>query len=48
MNLVTKKQVLLYSEIERLVKDFKTHRCALDFDRGFVNAELKEATQRNN
>ena len=48
MNLVTEKQVLLYSEIERLVKDFKTHRCALDFDRGFVNAELKVATQRNN
>lgn len=32
-----------YSEIERLVKDFKTHRCALDFDRGFVAAELKVA-----
>ena len=49
MDHVTEKQVLVYSEIERLVKDFKTHRCALDFDRGFVNAELKVATmQRNN
>ena len=38
------KQELLYSEIERLMKAFKGHRCALDFDRGFVNSELKEAT----
>ena len=37
----TEKQELLYSEIERLSKEFKVHRCALDFDRGFVNAELK-------
>jgi hypothetical protein len=41
--LVTKEQQLLFSEIERLMKDFKVHRCALDFDRGFVNAELKRA-----
>jgi hypothetical protein len=40
-SMVTEKQQLLYSEIERLMKDFKVHRCALDFDRGFVNAELK-------
>ena len=42
-SLVTEQQQLLYSEIERLTKDFKIHRCrcALDFDRGFVNAELK-------
>ena len=40
-NMVTEKQQLLYSEIERLTKDFKVHRCALDFDQGFVNAELK-------
>ena len=40
-SLVTEQQPLLYNEIERLMKDFKVHRCALDFDRGFVNAELK-------
>jgi hypothetical protein len=40
-SMVTKKQPLLYSEIERLMKEFKVHRCALDFDRGFVNGELK-------
>lgn len=39
--MVTEQQPLLYNEIERLMKDFKVHRCALDFDRGFVNAELK-------
>jgi hypothetical protein len=37
--MVTKQ--LLYTEIERLMKDFKVHQCALDFDRGFINAELK-------
>jgi hypothetical protein len=40
-SVVTEHQPLLYKEIERLMKDFKVHRCALDFDRGFVNAELK-------
>ena len=35
---------LLYCEIERLMKAFKGHRCALDFDRGFVHSVLKEAT----
>jgi hypothetical protein len=40
-SMVTEKQQLLYSEIERLMKEFKVHRCALDFDRGFVNGELK-------
>jgi hypothetical protein len=39
--IVGKPQQLLYTEIERLMKDFKAHRCALDFDRGFVSAELK-------
>jgi hypothetical protein len=38
-----KKQELLYNEIERLMKAFKGHRCALDFDRGFVNSQLIEA-----
>jgi hypothetical protein len=37
------KEELLYSEIERLMKAFKGHRCALDFDRGFVHSVLKEA-----
>jgi hypothetical protein len=36
------QQQLLFSEIERLMKEFKTHRCALDFDKGFVDASLKE------
>ncbi len=39
---VLPKQELLYTEIERLMKAFKGHRCALDFDRGFVNLELKK------
>ena len=38
-----KDQELLYSEIERLMKAFRGHRCALDFDRGFVHSVLKEA-----
>jgi hypothetical protein len=38
-----KQQELLYSEIERLTKAFRGHRCALDFDWGFVHSELKEA-----
>ena len=43
--MVAEKQQVLYSEIERLMKDFKVHRCALDFDRGFVNAELKRKAE---
>jgi hypothetical protein len=30
------------------MKAFKGHRCALDFDRGFVNLELKETNEANN
>jgi hypothetical protein len=41
------KQELLYSEIDRLMKNFKAHRCALDFDRGFVNSELKEVKKND-
>ena len=37
------KQQLLYTEIEWLQKAFTGHRCALDFDRGFVHSELKQA-----
>jgi hypothetical protein len=43
---VLPNQELLYTEIERLMKAFKGHRCALDFDRGFVNSELKEEATR--
>ena len=43
-----KSQELLYSEIERLMKAFKGHRCALDFDRGFVTSQLKEVAQAKN
>ena len=39
--MTAQKQQVLFSEIERLMKTFKTHRCALDFDRGFVNGALK-------
>ena len=42
------KPELLFTEIERLMKAFKGHRCALDFDSGFVNSQLKEATKTNN
>jgi hypothetical protein len=38
----TVKQELFYNEIEMLMKAFKRHRCALDFDRGFVNSHLRE------
>jgi hypothetical protein len=40
------QQQLLFSEIERLMKDFKTHRCALDIDKGFINAILKDNNTR--
>ncbi|KAI2505686.1 hypothetical protein MHU86_8745 [Fragilaria crotonensis] len=45
--LVAQKQELLFAQIERLMKDFKVHRCALDFDRGFVNSELKRTSTTN-
>jgi hypothetical protein len=31
------------SKIERLMNAFKGHRCALDFDHGFVHSELRNA-----
>jgi hypothetical protein len=31
-----------YGKIEQMVKKFRTHRCALDFDRGFINGILQE------
>jgi hypothetical protein len=36
-----KLQQIHFQEIERLMKRFRTHRCALDFDRGFVNAIMR-------
>jgi hypothetical protein len=36
-------QELLYSDIDRLSRAFKGHRCSLDFDRGFVHSELRNA-----
>ena len=45
---VVVKQELLYTEIERLMKAFKGHRCALDFDRGFVNSQLKKGKEEVN
>ncbi|KAI2490938.1 hypothetical protein MHU86_23626 [Fragilaria crotonensis] len=41
------KQQLLYKKIEQLMKRFKTHRCALDFDIRFVLATLKEGNEDN-
>jgi hypothetical protein len=35
-------------DIESMVKNFKTHRCALDFDRGFINAVLMQIPEGNN
>jgi hypothetical protein len=34
-------------EIERLMKKFKTHRCALDFDAGFIEMVVKTTTDNN-
>jgi hypothetical protein len=41
-NAILPKQELFLAEIERLMRSFEGHRCALDFDRGFVNSVLKE------
>ena len=32
------QELNLYSDIEKLSKTFKGHRCAFDFDRGFVHS----------
>jgi hypothetical protein len=45
---VVAKQELLYTQIERLMNAFKGHGCALDFDRGFVNSELKKGKEEMN
>jgi len=38
---------LQLQEIERVVKLFKTHRCALDFDGGFIKETFCEQTESN-
>jgi hypothetical protein len=39
-----KQEQLLYTKIESLMKEqFKCHRCALDFDRHWVNSMLRTA-----
>ena len=37
------KQQLQFRSIERMKKLFQSHRCALDFDKGFVEAAIKES-----
>jgi len=39
---VASRQQLHFTEIEHMKKEFKSHRCALDFDKSFVDAVLKE------
>jgi len=39
--LLAKQQKLLFVNIENLTKEFRTHRCALDFDGNFVASLLK-------
>lgn len=40
-------QQLHFTKIERISKAFKGHRCALDFDSGFVNSEFREVIEIN-
>jgi hypothetical protein len=35
------KQQLLFRKFEKVMKEFKAHRCVLDFDHGFVHSALK-------
>ena len=42
-----KQELLSYSDIERVSKAFKGHRCVLDFDNGFVHSELRSAMINN-
>ena len=39
------EEVLSQADIERVRKEFKGHRCALDFDHGFVKGDLIDLTQ---
>jgi len=36
------QNIAIPTMIESLVKKFKTHRCALGFDHGFVKATIRE------
>ena len=42
-----KQELLPYSLIERIRKAFKGHRCALDFDNGFVNSQFVEVVDED-
>jgi hypothetical protein len=39
---VSQRQQAHFVDIERLMKSFKTHRCALDFDSGFIRSTCVE------
>jgi hypothetical protein len=39
---VTTQQQLNFTDIERMKKLFRSHRCALDFDKGFVHSMIKD------
>jgi len=41
-NPLAQKQKLQFIKIEKLMKQFRSHRCALDFDANFVTSLLKE------
>ena len=47
-NISERQQLVLFKEIERLMKKFKTHRCVLDWDHAFVQAELIDLTFKKN
>jgi hypothetical protein len=36
-------RAIIPMRLEQMVKKFKTHRCAMDFDRAFCKALFKEA-----
>ena len=39
-NATTEPNIPTPAKIEKLIKDFKTHQCALDFDHGFIAATI--------
>ena len=42
---LAKQQQIQFGEIERLKESFKTHRCTLDFDSGFINTAMRDSKQ---
>ena len=40
------QNIAIPTMIESLVKKFKTHRCALDFDHGFIKAAIKQEEEQ--